>query len=195
MAAAKHPSPPTAAIRALAPGGWGLCVEFDRHDDRHGHRVAVVTPAGCIELLESREGDVDALWPPSPPLQQLSVEQRPSGAVALAVGMAGRHHWSVSVEAVAEAATVVFDAACRAASERGPLGSRYTLREPPQLLPNSALWRRGEFIVRLETEHSGDAPARVEAADAELAIVPRRVDQPTIRWRYALRCTPAEPLS
>ena len=55
-------------------------------------------------LLESIEGTATDDWPPSPPLQSLSIETLPDGRrVALLVGMAGRSHWSASIEAVASA--------------------------------------------------------------------------------------------
>jgi len=67
--------------------------------DRFGHVIALAEGDARIELLRSVEGDHTHSWPPSPPLQEVHLEQRGDGAsIALAVGKAGSSHWSLSVE-------------------------------------------------------------------------------------------------
>ena len=85
-------------------------------------------PSGAIvPLLESVEGTPSDDWPASPPLQ--SLQRRRScrtAAAALLVGMAGRSHWSASVEAGPRPAALVFDIACRHTQRPSAwLGSRY----------------------------------------------------------------------
>src|SRR3954451_16891094 len=91
------------AIEAASSDGTRLLVEFIRYGDRYGHVISLVNAAGEIEpLLESVEGRSDDAWPDSPPLQSLSIEKLPDGrSAALLVGMAGRSHWSASVEPTA----------------------------------------------------------------------------------------------
>jgi hypothetical protein len=128
------PFDPARMIESLDEQGRGLRVVFFRPPaaaDRWGHAVATVFNAGDAEetiapRLISQEGPGPDSWPLSPPLQSLSIERRPSGAVALLVGMSGQSHWSASFEAVAGHGIVV-DIACRVAkgSTEPRLGSHY----------------------------------------------------------------------
>ncbi|MFM7073965.1 MAG: hypothetical protein ACKO38_19435 [Planctomycetota bacterium] len=89
-------------------------------------------------LLESCEGQSGDIWPASPPLQQLLVESRAeAGQVALLVGMAGRSHWSLSVEPLADRIGFRFDAACR-------------LSGPPEWLGH--VWRPSHLLVPLAVD-------------------------------------------
>lgn len=105
----------------------GIRVVFFRRGDRFAHRIETYDPVvdAWRDALQSAEGDADEAWPPSPPLQQLHVERRPTGDVVLLVGMAGRTHWSVAVEASADRRGLIFDAAARVQSAPQRLGSRY----------------------------------------------------------------------
>jgi hypothetical protein len=78
------------------------CVWF-AHGDRLGHRIELVlTGSGgeqIVPLLESIDGSAGANedWPPSPPLTDWQLEERPGERVLMAVGRAGHSHWSVVV--------------------------------------------------------------------------------------------------
>ncbi|HND53526.1 MAG TPA: hypothetical protein PLV92_14050 [Pirellulaceae bacterium] len=95
-------------VRAVNARGVGLQVRFTRVGDRFAHCIELVTTRDAIgvPLLTSVEGDNNSAWPPSATLQQLHIERRdgigPSAEtfshVALMVGLAGRSHWSLSVE-------------------------------------------------------------------------------------------------
>lgn len=86
-------------------------------------------------LLESLEGQSGDIWPASPPMQQLLIESRAeAGHVALLVGMAGRSHWSLSVEPLADRVGFRFDAACR-------------LSGPPEWLGHA--WHPSNLLVPL----------------------------------------------
>src|SRR5687767_2733471 len=108
-------------IESLDADGCGLRVVFFKPEsakDRYGHVIAAVENAGqpterAVTKLVSVEGLGEDGWPLSPPLQSLSIEQRPSGAVALLVGMSGQSHWSASVEAIPGQGKLIFDLACR----------------------------------------------------------------------------------
>src|SRR6185295_18531562 len=95
-----------------------LRVTFKRQGDRYGHLVELVTGGQATPLLKSIEGTPDEDWPASPALKELHFENRPDGKqVALLVGMAGRSHWSLSVELDPIAEQVEFDVACRLRDE------------------------------------------------------------------------------
>ena len=99
-------------LALLKGAGWRLV--FEQHADRIQHRIEVATGGEWRTLIESVEGEASLWWPPSPPLQSLHVETRPTGNVALLVGMEGRSHWSASIEIADQGAEAVFDIACRA---------------------------------------------------------------------------------
>src|SRR5687767_14004155 len=114
-------------IQTPSLGGRLLQVEFVRQADRFGHAIQLLGDDVVRPLLMSLEGTVADRWPPSPVLQQLHVEDRGLGKnVALLVGMAGRSHWSMSVEPDTQGAGLVFDVACRVhAGESATLHSTY----------------------------------------------------------------------
>ena len=135
-------------------------------------------------LLESMEGTPDDDWPVSPALRELHFEDRADGRrLALLVGMAGKSHWSLSVELDAARGQLVFDVACRLRSPPARLGSRYRLcaaRIPPNV-PKSPL-----TIESID----GQSARLVMMADGELVVEPPRFAGPwpsTIRWRYVVQ--------
>jgi hypothetical protein len=165
-------------------GGFGLRVAFERRADRFRHCIGWWEQGRFVPLLESIEGDASQPWPPSPPLQQLHFEPRERrGSVALLVGMAGRSHWSLSVEPDAEAPALLFDAACRVSGPAEQLGSRYRLL--------AAQWTQDAHTITLPSRDSGacivvEAIAGTLALDAsarELILRPI-ISGTTIRWQY-----------
>lgn len=80
------------------------CAWFAR-GDRLGHRIELEThdsdEAQVVSLLESIDQSTGAeandAWPPSPPLTDWQLEERPGERVLMAVGRAGHSHWSVVV--------------------------------------------------------------------------------------------------
>lgn len=63
-------------------------------------------------------------------MQDLSVERRRSGDVALLVGMSGKSHFSLSVEVIENG--LEFDVACRVSGAAAMLGSSYHSELPLQ---------------------------------------------------------------
>lgn len=90
-----------------------LEARFLRQRDRFEHQVIVVTPQGELPCLTSLEGNDQESFPPSPPLQDMSVERRVGSQVALGVGMAGSALWSLSALADAADGSLLFDWACQ----------------------------------------------------------------------------------
>lgn len=98
---------------------------FDRRGDRYGHRIERRIDGAWHVVLESLEGALDEDWPASPVLQNLHIEPRSSGPVALLVGKAGQSHWSASIEPLSNQAGFQFDIACRVRQPPRQLGSTY----------------------------------------------------------------------
>ncbi|MCI0361319.1 MAG: hypothetical protein L0211_22785 [Planctomycetaceae bacterium] len=162
------------SLDAPGPDGLILRVEFIRLADRYRHVVSVVEPGGQVHpVFESVEGTATDDWPASPPLQSLSIEElTPARRAALLVGMAGNSHWSASIEPVSGHAALVFDIACRAAGECGPLGSQYR--------------RVARLEVKITAEDGvlsdGDNQTCIKIAPAASAATKSR----TVRWKYRI---------
>ncbi len=172
------------SIRAVGADGFGLSVSFVRHHDRYAHTIAAVDGQLQTPLLASSEGTDQQDWPPSPPLQQLNIEARAAGDVALLIGIAGKSHWSLSVEAIRETATLVFDVACRCARTPERLGSVYRANIVPS--PSGHLLIHGrECTIRADEQLA----ARLTIDDNQLILAPSTLDTAapaTVRWKYSV---------
>ncbi len=170
-----------------------LAVRFERQGDRHAH----VLIAAQTMIGQSIEGRNDESWPSSPPLQQLSIEDFGTGPVALLVGMAGRSHWSMSVETGEDGS--VFDVACRVKGAPEQLGSTYRLDgfrlESPEAicLRSIALTNeRGELSISWDDDETLEkCQLRWDAENhrLQIAAVDFSDDAETLRWRYRIRWT------
>lgn len=183
-------------------GDLGLRVSFTRSRDRFGHEVSALFSAQQVPLLASQEGTDVERWPASPPLQQLSVEHRRDGQhVALAVGMAGNSHWSLSVQLQPERLAIEFDAACRCSAQPERLGSAYVTLVPFAPQGSGLVWMGDSASVWLEArELPVEVPATrlifVPEAVAMVRLEPGRepwskAPFSTVRWRYAIRLVPS----
>lgn len=170
-----------------------LQVRFAFCDDRFAHEIWAADGDDWRPLMSSVEGTPEQSWPPSAPLQTLHVETRPEGPIALLVGMAGKCHWSASVELDAERHQVRFELAARVRPPGSPwLGSTYQLAQGYRAVPV-----HGD---RLELSASGAAHPGIAIQSAEsgtlvelssqggVLIAAREIlvaDAPaTIRWSY-----------
>jgi hypothetical protein len=187
-------TPAPSILEALTPAGDGLRAIFFWRVDRFAHRIERIESGATTPLLESLEGSDLDRWPPSPPLQQLTVESLPDGrAVALLVGMAGASHWSMTVEREPDAAALVFDVACRVKEEGGALGSAYRSLVRHELKDESALLHRpggqGQPVKVESLPTAGsDGNAHVETDGRGVQIRPAfeiNVNQ-TARWKYRI---------
>jgi hypothetical protein len=160
-------------IGAVGNDGLGFRVEFRWLGDRYGHLISRFGPGNDPEpLLESIEGVTSDAWPPSPPLQSLTSQRMPNGAsAALLVGMAGRSHWSASIEAVPNSAELIFDIACRHSDQPSYLGSQYQTLAPTDKL----------FFIR-------GLDSKIQPQAEKLLIQPQLIaaNLRTTRWRYVL---------
>ncbi len=177
------------------PAGRGeLQIRFERQGDRYSHALF----SGSSAIGRSIEGDGHQEWPTSPPLQQLSIEDLGNGPVGLLVGMAGRSHWSMSVEG--EDDSFVFDVACRVRGATSFLGSTYQL-DGFQIAPTGdqfesdaqavdLLNQDGRLTIRVDDDDSAASgqiswDQRTHALQITAAAVPAGVE--TCRWRYHIR--------
>ena len=189
----------TPQLEAIDETGSGLRLSFYWHGDRYAHRVSLVDGgAEATSLLASVEdvGD-DPAWPCSPPLQQLHIEDRAGGAAAMLVGMAGRSHWSMSVESRPAARELHFDLACRLQQRpEMPLSTRYRL-EHAALVASEA--DRIRFTVGAQTAlllfevaiATDRIRCNVQPGQIGLSIAVPAVPRPTtIRWRYTVKLEP-----
>ena len=172
----------------------GVRVEFVWHEDRYAHRILVGDGLHWTERLESVEGTPHDDWPTSPPLNSLHREERGHTQLALLVGMAGKSHWSASVE-LDPPGNVRFDIACRVSpAGQGVLGSHYRV-------VSAAAHVEGPNICLVAAGGANDAfPSVVQpedgtqchvAADGSIRLEPQpdRDAAParTIRWSYRIQ--------
>ncbi|MEO8498315.1 MAG: hypothetical protein ABI614_24905 [Planctomycetota bacterium] len=178
------------SLKAMNADNVGLQVEFAWRQDRHRHTISLLVDDCANTVFESFEGSSVDDWPPSPPLQQLSVEElRPQSQVALLVGMAGKSHWSISVEPAGDRAAFVFDVACRSNGPAERLGSAY-------LLPADQLAANGDHhavieiegrSIQLRCDREGATAAAVKVDPSGLWIAPTVINAGgTTRWRYTI---------
>lgn len=99
-----------------------LVVQFQWHTDRFVQKIYIDGQSAG----QSIDGDGQTDWPPSPPLQQLSLEPIDDQLVVLGVGAAGRGHWSISAQPDGPSA-LKFELACRSKDQPAYLGSAYKL--------------------------------------------------------------------
>jgi hypothetical protein len=164
---------------------------FERKADRYEHRIIYSKPDGSNGTLASREGRPDESWPPSPALQSLNLETRPDGKqTIMLVGMAGRSHWSMSVEADLAQNRLAFDIACRMHEPPVWLGSSYTstnkqsLVEPLDFLSLEA-WNGERPCEKMTIQIDGSSGSLQIPAPAATDKFPQ-----TLRWCYKMEIEP-----
>lgn len=176
-----------ATLDATDSTGLVLRVRFTRERDRYAHAILAVEPGGREQLLlESVEGTADDEWPPSPPLQSLSIEElAPGRRAALLVGMAGRSHWSASIEAIPGRTALVFDVACRSNATSAALRCTYQSHDGQEGAP----------CVRIIPQEASPGGSRLDRSGKQIVIVPSSAasDMPTVRWRYCIELSGASP--
>jgi len=143
-------------------------VVFEWRGDRWGHRVRVVSPAAAGFQAESVDESASAegqRWPASPVFTELVPAAAGSAAGVLAVGAAGRSHFSLALTPdPSRTDTLLFEVACRVQEPPGPLGTTYRIGRD-----------RAAPASRLRVEPTGPRCG-------ETGPSPPR----TIRWSYAI---------
>jgi hypothetical protein len=101
-------------------------VEFHWTGDRYCHQWRFPGAAETTTQLTSVESTADAIWPISPPLQQVHLQSFDDGReVIFGVGMSGRGHWSASFTMVPELKGWIVEFACRSPLMPERLGCVY----------------------------------------------------------------------
>ena len=184
-------TPPELALQVIDRDGRGLRVVFQRQADRWTHRIEIIDGAQSCCLLTSVEGTSDQPWPPSPPLQQLSIEElAPGNRVALLLGMAGRSHWSASVECDPASLSLLFDVACRVQQPPQCLGSCYRTEVPlAEGSLDRARFTTAAAAVTLQLPPLANPPSVALALpENHLAVVYQDLTvaraPSTLRWKY-----------
>jgi len=191
-------SPTDAALWTLqivGRDGRGLQVTWFRDDDRLGHEIAVVNGTMATVCMRAELGREQDPWPASPPLQQCSLEASPVGRrTALFIGMAGKSHWSQSIETDdSTMAALTFDVACRVQHQPAWLGSTYRTSQAVQVLSASSVRLAvaeglDMTLIALTGEPpDNSSPCPIEVGGSQLAIAAdlAKLRLPsTVRWRY-----------
>lgn len=180
-------SQPT-TLDAVNKHGRGFRVNFVWHRDRYAHTVAVVEGDHITPVLASGEGTEFDDWPPSPALQDLSIEHRGDDqSVALLVGMAGTSHWSLSIDANRTEPTLVFDVACRVTDQPRQMGSWYRTMIPANTERLTAKFDDSWQLALLKIDQQ--PPFELFATDdgVTLALSEMLIEPPTtVRWKYVI---------
>jgi hypothetical protein len=104
-----------------------IAVVFTWHGDRWGHVIEVDGRPIASSLEDVADGR-DGAWPASPPLVEVATAEAAGGPAVLAVGLAGRSHYSASVARhPTEPDAVLFEIACRIKERAAWLGSTYDM--------------------------------------------------------------------
>ena len=180
-------------IEAIGSDDTGLRATLAWVDDRFVQYIDWVAGAQSFRLMESVEGTADDAWPPSPALQQLSVENRSQKRqVALMVGMVGQSHWSVSIENEPQERKLIFDVACRIAEPSSDLGTQYRTTSPITLLSEDhgvevAVAGRSCQVI-LESTGRGESDLIQYKKDIIQIVATQKLSQfpDTLRWKYSL---------
>lgn len=180
-------------VTAIDDQGTGLRLSIQRRGDRYSHRVSVVHPGEEFTWLESLD-EIPGFspdWPPSPPIQQYSIEPRARERVALCVGMAGRSHWSSSMEADSRIRTLTLDVACRIRDIPAWLGNQYACHlTDPVIVADS-----GESLTwQLSAHHPIIAPLSTDDTCAtddtcDLATIGRQLQLRLVSRGNRVQCS------
>ena len=178
------------APAVISAGG----LTFIRHASG-GHCIELRDAGALIACLESIESGgetgaapIDASnWPASPPVQEWHDETRVSATVLMAVGRAGRSHWSLSCE-VSTDSRMAFDVAARINEPPVRLGSSYRLLDgAPEQASKAKLQLAGGWqltVDSLTTQLRYDAASRTVTIEP---VIERKATWPqTVRWTYAV---------
>jgi len=163
-------------------------VEFHWTGDRYRHQW--VFPGGdpSSPVLATVESTAEAIWPISPPLQQVHLQSFDDGReVIFGVGMSGRGHWSASFTMVPELNGWIVEFACRSPLMPERLGCVYQTGCP--WLPHENSWHCESVASKLIFEAISPSTLGLEA-DGRLLLAPGALPSATpstTQWAYRLK--------
>lgn len=161
-------------------------VEFHWTGDRYRHSWHFPAIGDSMPILTSVESTAEAVWPASPPLQQVHLQSFDDGReVIFGVGMSGRGHWSASFTMVPELKGWIVEFACRSPLVPENLGCVY-LRDEKWSLTEQG-WQCGTIPLTLEAI----APSTLQPeGEDRLVLAPGYLPSSvpsTTQWAYRLK--------
>lgn len=161
-------------------------VEFTWTGDRYQHAFSF--PGGGEESqLTSVESTADAVWPISPPLQQVHLQSFDDGReVMFGLGMSGRGHWSASFTMVPEIKGWIVEFACRSPLLPERLGCVYQ---------HGSCWKEVNHVWHCTVGNThytleAIAPSQLQTVRDELHLAPGTMPTATpatTQWAYRLK--------
>ena len=160
--------------------------------DRFFHEYRLVNGGVVTTLLRSVEDSADAIWPASPPLQELTRHELPDGPALLGVGMAGTSHWSVSFSAAED--HLLSDFACLTKSRTEFMGGTWKVPDDVAIEQvDAASFRLSiddqsfDFVVTTPAEPGDGADLTVDGS--RIVVGPRSLDRiGQFRWGMSASC-------
>lgn len=155
---------------------------------RFGHQIRVRGPDDWMEVISTIEDEGIDDWPSSPPIQQTAVHGAADAPIWFGLGMAGRSHWSASIEPTERGIRIEF--ACRVVGRPRWIGVTYRLGEAARVaaaegnrmvleLAGCRLALKPQTDTRLDHATRSDGSAR-------LVLLPKKIT-PTTCWSYEWR--------
>lgn len=191
-------------------------VVFRWHGDRWEHEIMLMHSVDAslssiffrsVEGPHSMRGD--AHWPSSPSLVELDTLEQPKSNVILAVGMAGRSHFSLSISALPNdlSGSLLFEHACRWKGSLGWIGSTYESIIPRngsfigdclRIIPHESVVSEScsltadglgflQIVPQISFPHT-DLLNQTERFSVQTSSGHTCKDSGTIRWAYTVRC-------
>ncbi len=179
-------------------------VIYEWDADRFRHRLAIRTPDGWMDLMESVEGTSSEPWPPSPPWQQIVRESMGHRGedVLLGVGLSGNGHWSIAVHPTNTEPSqshpttyqgLAFDVACKTSKPATRLGSTWKvgpLWSLPSISPSRSFSARdlqAPKLGRIFLSCTAQQKMRSEGAFMILELSPNSDPSTPHTHRWAMR--------
>lgn len=163
-------------------------VEFHWTGDRYQHRWHFPGNHDAATHLVSVESTAEAIWPVSPPLQQVHLQSFDDGReVIFGVGMSGRGHWSASFTMVPELKSWIVEFACRSPLLPERLGCVY--QRGMEWKPNEHCWQCATGGAQFTLEAISPSTLTTLGRD-QLLLAPGALPTTTpstTQWAYRLR--------
>ena len=184
-----------------------LRLSWQARGDRAGHCIETTIAGESTLLLESIETlpglDESAEWPPSPTLANWHAERRGASQIFMAVGLAGKTHWSASIEvkkvsgtvsdsqsrreALPDTFSIAFDIAARLNRPPGFLGSHYRCAWARHVVDAATVELAPGVLLRCD---EATTRWRLDNTTCTLVIEPHPIESDafpqTARWRYSI---------
>jgi hypothetical protein len=157
-------------------------------------------PNEMIRIMTTCEGTPQDTWPASSPFQQIVCEEigTEKKPVLLAVGMAGKTHWSGTIEGDAMTDAIAMDFAARVNTTPDFLGSTYLIDDAwsveqqtsADASNQSVALRHSTQDIKIVFDSIGPHIVSLNGKELKLTFqpdFPATKRNQTLRWRYVIR--------